>query len=59
MTNNKFQSGDKVQHVSGGPIMTVNRYIGITSQVSCKWWSEKDKEFVSDEFNEKTLIKVE
>ena len=59
MASNKFKSGDRVQHVSGGPIMVVDRYIGATSQISCKWWSEKINDFESTEFNEDALIKVD
>lgn len=55
----KFQSGDKVQHLLGGPIMIVDKYVGATSQVLCKWWDDKTKDFSFTEFHEDTLVKHE
>lgn len=58
MADKKFQSVDKVQHISGSSIMVADRYIGITRQVLCKYWLDKEKEFITDEFNDDSLVKV-
>ena len=67
----KFKIGDKIQHLSGGPIMVVKEYeqallseqltrgTGANSYVIGEWYDEGDKKFVSQRFHEDTLQKVE
>jgi uncharacterized protein YodC (DUF2158 family) len=50
----KWKSEDIVRLKSGGPIMTVAGYAGITNSVSCKWFVGSKAE--SEIFNEDSLV---
>ncbi|EEW2394757.1 hypothetical protein [Escherichia coli] len=63
MSESKFKPGDRVQHLSGGPVLVVvsTGYIPATAfngdfiRVTCEFWDESKKAFVKQDFVETSL----
>lgn len=66
----KFKIGDKVQHLSGGPVMVVKEYEqALLSEqltrstndeyVIGQWYDEAEKKFTEQRFHQDTVQKIE
>lgn len=65
----KYQTGDVVQLITGGPIMAILHYEAPLTMpgerptenntyVTCEWWDENSQQFLSRKFHQDTLKKV-
>lgn len=43
--NDKFTTGDQVQLISGGPVMTVQKYDDLRDGYKCQWFAGKKLDF--------------
>ncbi|HCW2960568.1 hypothetical protein HUC53_06665 [Escherichia coli] len=63
MSESKFKPGDRVQHLSGGPVLAVvsTGLVAATAfnddfiRVTCEFWDESKKAFVKQDFVETSL----
>lgn len=63
MSESKFKAGDRVQHLSGGPVLVVvgTGFVAASAfndeyiRVTCEFWDEAKKTFVRQDFVETSL----
>lgn len=61
MSEQKIPNGARVKLKSGGPEMTVERFVELTVgwRYLCKWYHEKTNKFEEESFTEDSLIRID